>query len=57
MSTRQRADQYRAKAEADHFNRDHTLQVQGGVASNEAYRAWDVDNQDNETDSVISIDR
>ncbi|CAF4726087.1 unnamed protein product [Rotaria sp. Silwood1] len=56
MSTRKRADEYRANAEADHFNRNHTLQLQTGYGGTKSYLAWDTNN-DNDTDSVISIDR
>ncbi len=54
MSTRKRAEEYRANAEADHFNSNHTLQLQTGFNMNNNYRAWDTDDDD---DSVISIDR
>lgn len=57
MSTRKRADDFRSKAETDHFNPDHTLQLQGGYTGNNNYRAWDFEEDDDETDSVISIDR
>jgi hypothetical protein len=59
MSTRKRADQYRAKAEEDHFNPNHTLQLQTGFNLNNNYRAWDTDDDDDDDDddSVISIDR
>jgi len=56
ISTRKRAGEYRANAEADHFNRDHTLQLQTGQGGNKNYLAWDTNNDD-DTDSVISIDR
>jgi hypothetical protein len=56
MSTRKRADEYRANAEADHFNREHTLQLQTGFSINNNTRAWDVDDDD-DSDSVISIDQ
>jgi hypothetical protein len=56
VATRKRADEYRANAEADHFNRDHTLQLQTGQGGNKNYLAWDANNDD-DTDSVISIDR
>jgi hypothetical protein len=54
MSTRKRADEYRANAEEDHFNRNHTLQLQTGFSVNNNHRAWDVDD---DADSIISIDR
>jgi hypothetical protein len=58
MSARQRADNNRAKAEEDHFNRDHTLQLRTGFNLNNSYQAWDIhDYDDDDTDSVISIDR
>ncbi|CAF0856407.1 unnamed protein product [Rotaria sordida] len=56
MSTRKRADEYRANAQADHFNRDHTLQLQTGYGGTKSFLAWDT-NDDNDTDSIISIDR
>ncbi len=56
LSTRKRANEYRANAEADHFNREHTLQLQTGAGGNKNYLAWDTNNDD-DTDSVISIDR
>ncbi|CAF3700203.1 unnamed protein product [Rotaria socialis] len=56
VSSRQRADEYRANAEADHFNRDHMLQLQTGYGGNKSYLAWDTNN-DNDADSVVSIDR
>ncbi|CAF4541753.1 unnamed protein product [Rotaria sp. Silwood2] len=56
MSTRKRADEYRANAEADHFNRNHTLQLQTGYGGTKSYLAWDT-HDDNDTDSIISIDR
>ena len=46
VSTRKRADEYRANAEADHFNRDHTLQLQTGQGGNRNYLAWDTNNDD-----------
>jgi hypothetical protein len=55
MSTRKRADEYRAKAEADHFNSEHTLQLTTGFSINNNTRAWDVESDD--SDSVISIDQ
>jgi hypothetical protein len=57
MATRQRAGDNRANAETDHFNRDHTLQLQTGYNVNNNYRAWDMDYYDDDSDSVISIDR
>ncbi|CAF3715480.1 unnamed protein product [Adineta steineri] len=54
-SGRKRADEYRANAEADHFNRNHTLQLQTGQGGNKNYLAWDTNEDD--TESVISIDR
>ena len=57
MSTRKRADEYRANAEADHFNREHTLQLQTGQGGTKGYHAWDTHNDDDDADSVISIDR
>lgn len=58
MSTRKNADEYRAKAETDHFNRDHTMQLKTGYGGTDQYRAWDIDAEDDdEDDSVISIDR
>jgi hypothetical protein len=57
MSTRKRAGEFRSKAETDHFNPDHTLQLQGGFGTNHGYRAWDIEDDDDDTDSVISIDR
>jgi hypothetical protein len=57
MSTRKRAGEFRSKAETDHFNPDHTLQLQGGFGTNHNYRAWDIEDDDDDTDSVISIDR
>jgi hypothetical protein len=56
VSTRKRADEYRANAEADHFNRDHTLQLQTGHGGTKTYHAWDANNDD-DTDSIVSIDR
>ncbi len=56
VSTRKRADEYRANAEADHFNRDHTLQLQTGYGGSKNFLAWDTNNDD-DTDSIISIDR
>ncbi|UJR23278.1 hypothetical protein I4U23_026295 [Adineta vaga] len=57
MSTRKRADEFRSKAETDHFNPDHTLQLQTGYGTNN-YQAWDIeDDRDEDSDSVISIDR
>jgi hypothetical protein len=56
MSTRKRADKFRAKAEEDHFNRDQTLQLQTGFTGNKNNRAWDMEDDDS-SDSVISIDR
>ncbi|CAF0903930.1 unnamed protein product [Didymodactylos carnosus] len=54
MSTRKKADEFRANAQADHFSRNHTLQLQGRDSN-----AWDLDyqQQDDDNDSVISIDR
>lgn len=57
LSTRQRANEYRSNAEADHFNRNHTLQLQTGSGGNQAFHAWDANNDDDDTQSVISIDR
>ena len=57
MSTRKRADEFRSKAETDHFNPDHTLQLKAGYGASN-YQAWDVqDDVDDDSDSVISIDR
>ncbi|CAF1174723.1 unnamed protein product [Adineta ricciae] len=57
MSTRKRADEFRSKAETDHFNPDHTLQLKAGYGASN-YQAWDVhDDEDEDSDSVISIDR
>ena len=56
MSTRKRANEYRANAETDHFNPQHTLQLQTGFSVNNNCRAWDVEDE-NDSDSVISIDR
>ncbi|CAF1629870.1 unnamed protein product [Adineta ricciae] len=55
-SSRKRADEYRTNAETDHFNRNHTLQLQTGQGGNKNYFAWDANNDD-DADSVISIDR
>lgn len=56
VSTRQRANEYRSNAEADHFNRDHTLQLQTGNGAIRTFLAWDT-NETDDTDSVISIER
>jgi hypothetical protein len=56
MLNRNEAGEYRAKAETDHFNPEHTLQLQTGYTNNNPYRTWDTDD-DSEKDSVISIDR
>jgi len=56
VSTRQRANEYRSNAEADHFNRDHTLQLQTGNGASRTFLAWDT-NETDDTDSVISIER
>lgn len=56
VSTRQRANEYRSNAEADHFNRDHMLQLQTGAGGNRAFLAWDTNDND-DTDSVISVDQ
>lgn len=56
LSSRRRADEYRANAEADHFNRDHTLQLKTGYGGTKSYHAWDT-NDDNDSDTVISVDR
>ncbi|CAF3921421.1 unnamed protein product [Rotaria sp. Silwood2] len=60
MATRKRANEYRANAEKDHFNRDYSLQLQTGFNPNNNYRAWnddDDDDDDSDAISVISIDR
>ena len=57
LSTRRRADEFRVKAETDHFNPEHTLQLQTGFNGRNPYRAWDTDEENDEADSVISIDR
>ena len=57
MATRQRADEYRANAEADHLSRDHTLQLPTSLNGNNNDRAWDVDADNDNSDSVISVDR
>lgn len=41
----------------DHFNPEHTLQLQAGFNGRNPYRAWDTDDDNEEADSVISIDR
>ncbi|UJR25631.1 hypothetical protein I4U23_006983 [Adineta vaga] len=56
-SARKHADEYRTNAETDHFNRNHTLQLQTGQGGNKSYLAWDANNDDGDADSVISIDR
>jgi hypothetical protein len=57
VSARKRADEYRTNAETDHFNRNHTLQLQTGQGGAKNYLAWDTNNDDDDADSVISIDR
>jgi hypothetical protein len=57
MSTRKRAGQFRANAETDHFNPQHTLQLQTGYSGQDPYRAWDANDDNDDADSVISIDR
>ena len=57
MSTRKRADKFRNNAETDHFNPQHTLQLQTGFAGKDPYRAWDANDDYDDEDSVISIDR
>ncbi|CAF3722468.1 unnamed protein product [Adineta steineri] len=56
MSTRKRADEFRSKAETDHFNPDHTLQLKTGYGTDN-YHAWDTDADDDDSESIISIDR
>ncbi|CAF1034409.1 unnamed protein product [Rotaria sp. Silwood1] len=56
MATRKRANEYRANAEKDHFNRDYNLQLQTGFNGENNYREWN-DDDDSDTISVISIDR
>jgi hypothetical protein len=56
LSTRKRAGEYRSNAEADHFNRDHTLQLKTGQGGTKNFHAWDA-NDDDDVDSVVSIDR
>ena len=57
MSTRKRANEFRAKAEIDHFNPQHTLQLSAGYNGQNPYQAWDTADADSASDSVISIDR
>ena len=50
MSTRKRADEYRANAQTDHFNSAHTLQLQTGFNAAHNDRAWDLDDRDDDSD-------
>ncbi|CAF1159652.1 unnamed protein product, partial [Didymodactylos carnosus] len=51
VSTRKKANEFRENAQADHFSRNYTLQLQGRDNN-----AWDIDNQQqDDDDSVISV--
>ncbi|CAF2120506.1 unnamed protein product [Rotaria magnacalcarata] len=55
MSTRKQAGEYRSNAEKDHLYRDNILP--SGFDSNNYYRGCNVNANESDTNSVISIDR
>lgn len=52
-STREKANEYRVNALADHFNRDHMLQLQTGQGAGRSFLAWDTN--DDELDDVTTV--
>ena len=57
MATRKQAGEFRANAQADHFSREHTLQLQTGFGGEKNYRAWDTNDIDDDVISLTSFDR
>jgi hypothetical protein len=57
VATRKQANEFRANAQTDHFNRNHTLQLQTNGAGASNLLAWDTQHDDYDENSVLSIDR
>lgn len=56
IANRKQANEFRANAEADHFSRNHTLQLQTGQGAAKSFLAWDAPDDD-DTISVHSTER